>query len=390
MRTPISPHRRRHLAAVAVLLVSTMAVTGIAYGQTESIRDARERREDAAGRAAQAAEALELVEAEDSEVAEALAALDAVVGIQEARITEARQAIEAAEAEATLRWVEADRVASEIDNLRQRLRELAVDVYISSMQPGVFLDSKNMTTALRKSAILSAVTGDHGELVDRLRSLELEREEIGFSAEEAIRDAEQRQQEIESSLVILGDRVASREAARDELQERIQAQEAEIAQWEREQYLMAILIDNLIAEELRRSAPDLTKESGQGFIMPIEGKVTSGFGMRTHPIFETQRMHNGIDFSCVRDQPIWTAKHGTVIFAGWREGYGNTVLVEHEGPVITVYAHMNELLVSKGMGLTTGDLIGKCGSTGWSTGNHLHFEVRSGGEPKDPLIVLPL
>jgi len=152
---------------------------------------------------------------------------------------------------------------------------------------------------------------------------------------------------------------------------------------------MAILIDNLIAEELRRSAPDLTKESGQGFIMPIEGKIASGFGIRTHPILGTQRMHNGIDFSCVRDQPIWTAKLGFIVFAGWREGYGNIVLVEHDGPVITLYAHMNELLVSKGAEVSTGDLIGKCGSSGRSTGPHLHFEVRSGGEAKDPLIVLP-
>ena len=164
---------------------------------------------------------------------------------------------------------------------------------------------------------------------------------------------------------------------------------AEVARWEREQYLMAILIDNLIAEELRRSAPDLTKESGQGFIMPIEGKITSGFGMRTHPIFGTERMHNGVDFACVRDQPIWTAKQGKIVYSGWREGYGNVVLVEHPGPVITVYAHLRELLVSKGADVATGDLIGKCGSTGWSTGNHLHFEVRTGGEPKDPMIVLP-
>ena len=389
MRKPTTTRRLRRFAAVFILVTSTIAATGVAAGEEGSIREAREKREDAAGRAAQAAEALELVEAEDSEVAEALMALDTVVAIQEARIAEARRAIEAAEAEATLRWVEADRVATEIEDLRRRLQELAVDVYVSSMRPGVFLDSKDMTTAVRKAAILDAVLGDHGDLVARLRALEVDREDIARSADQAIGDAERRQREIESSLVILEGRIASREAVRDELQERIQGQEAEVARWEREQYLMSILIDNLIAEELRRSAPDLTKESGQGFIMPIEGKIASGFGIRTHPILGPQRMHNGIDFSCVRDQLIWTAKLGSIIFAGWREGYGNIVLVEHEGPVITRYAHMNELLVSKGMEVSTGDLVGKCGSSGRSTGPHLHFEVRSGGEPKDPLIVLP-
>ena len=389
MRKPTTTRNPRRFAAVFILVASTIAATGVARGEEGSIREAREKREDAAERVAQAAEALELVEAEDSEVAGALMALDAVVALQEARIAEARQAIEAAEAEATLRWVEADRVATEIEDLRQRLQELAVDVYVSSMRPGPFLDSEDITTAIRKSAILDAVIGDHGDLVARLRALETDREDIARSADQAIGDAERRQREIESSLVILEGGIASREAVRDELQERIQAQEAEVARWEREQYLMAILIDNLIAEELRRSAPDLTKESGQGFIMPIEGTISSGFGMRTHPILGTQRMHNGVDFSCVRDQPIWAAKLGTVIFADRRDGYGKIVLVEHEGPVISLYAHLNELLVSKDMAVATGDLIGKCGTTGRSTGPHLHFEVRSGGEPKDPQIVLP-
>ena len=154
---------------------------------------------------------------------------------------------------------------------------------------------------------------------------------------------------------------------------------------------MAILIDNLIAEELRKSAPDLTKESGQGFILPIDksSKITSPFGMRTHPILGVRRMHNGTDFDCVKNQPIWAAKKGKVIFAGTKGYYGKTVILEHEGPVLTLYAHLNELLVSDGMEVETGDLIGKCGTTGRSTGNHLHFEVRTGGEPKDPMIVLP-
>ena len=83
-----------------------------------------------------------------------------------------------------------------------------------------------------------------------------------------------------------------RETARDEVQDRIELAEAEIAEWKREQYLMAILIDNLIAEELRKSAPDLTKESGQGFILPIDksSKITSSFGMRTHPILGVKRI----------------------------------------------------------------------------------------------------
>ena len=376
------------LLAILFLLFSTGER---AIGETESIREAREKKQDASNRKADAAAILKLAEADDHAVVQALNDLDAAVAMEQSKIEAARQAIEAAEAEATLRWVETDQVVKGIEDLRERLRDLAVDVYVSSMNPGTFFASDDMSSAVRKSAILSAVSGDQGDLVDQLRALEADKEEIARSADQAIRDAERNQLEIEAGLLVLDSRIAERETARDEVQERIELAEAEIAEWKREQYLMAILIDNLIAEELRKSAPDLTKESGQGFILPIDksSKITSPYGMRTHPILGVKRMHNGVDFGCVRDQPIWAAKSAKVVFAGTRGYYGKTVILEHEGPVLTLYAHLNEILVSNDMQVSTGDLIGKCGTTGRSTGNHLHFEVRTGGEAKDPMIVLP-
>ena len=376
------------LLAILFLLFSTGER---AIGETESIREAREKKQDASNRKADAAAVLKLAEADDQAVVQALNDLDAAVAMEQSKIESARQAIEAAEAEATLRWVETDQVVKGIEDLRERLRDLAVDVYVSSMNPGTFFASDDMSSAVRKSAILSAVSGDQGDLVDQLRALEADKEEIASSADQAIRDAERNQLEIEAGLLVLDSRIAERETARDEVQERIELAEAEIAEWKREQYLMAILIDNLIAEELRKSAPDLTKESGQGFILPIDksSKITSPYGMRTHPILGVKRMHNGVDFGCVRDQPIWAAKSAKVVFAGTRGYYGKTVILEHEGPVLTLYAHLNEILVSNDMQVSTGDLIGKCGTTGRSTGNHLHFEVRTGGEAKDPMIVLP-
>ena len=383
--------RIRYFLFLIIILFLVVSTGEKAIGETESIREAREKKQDASNRRADAAAVLKLAEADDEAVVNALNDLDAAVAMEQAKIEAARQAIEAAEAEATLRWVETDQVVKGIEDLRRRLRNLAVDVYVSSMNPSSFFESDDMSSAVRRSAILSAVSGDQGDLVDQLRALEADKEEIARSADQAIRDAERNQLEIEAGLLVLDSRIVERETARDEVQDRIELAEAEIAEWKREQYLMAILIDNLIAEELRKSAPDLTKESGQGFILPIDksSKITSQFGMRTHPILGVKRMHNGVDFACVRDQPIWAAKKAKVVFTGTKGYYGKTVILEHEGPVLTLYAHLNELLVSTGMEVATGDLIGKCGTTGRSTGNHLHFEVRTGGEAKDPMIVLP-
>ena len=385
---PPVPRLRRLLVLSGALLV-VLALPAEAIKETESIRDARDKREAAKDSAATAAEALEVVAAADDVVADALHALDDAVALQEAKIAAARQAIEAAEAEATLRWVQADQVEAEVAELRLRIQELAIDVYISRMRPGSLLESRDLTEGVRRAAILDAVTGDRGDMVDRLRALESDLEDIAFSADDAIREADARQRELESSILVLDRRIAAKENVKGELEERIRAYEEEIRQFERDQYVMAILIENLIAEELRKSAPDLTKESGQGFIMPMEGKIGSGFGPRIHPIFGTKRQHNGVDIGCVRGQPIWAAKAGKVIFAGWKNGYGNIVLIEHEGPVVTLYAHQEELHVSRGYVIDKGEVLGKCGSTGWSTGPHLHFEVRTGGEAKDPMIVLP-
>jgi len=376
------------LAGFAVGL-ALLAGPVLAVEDTDDIRDARDKRTAAKNRAADVAEELELVEAADDEVSDALQSLDEAVAMQEFQILAARQAIEAAEAEATLRWVQAEEIRDEVTHLRRRIQELAVDVYIGRIRPGSLLESDDLTAGVRRAAILDAVTGDRGDLVDRMRALESDLEDVALSADDAIRDAEARQRELESAINVLDRRIAAKQDVQDELRDRIADYEEQIRKFEREEYLMAILIENLIAEELRKSAPDLTKESGQGFIMPMEGRIGSGFGMRIHPIFGTNRMHNGVDIACVRGQPIWAAKAGKVIFAGWKNGYGNVVLIEHEGPVITLYAHQEKIHVSAGYAIGKGDVIGTCGSTGWSTGPHLHFEVRAGGEPKDPMIVLP-
>ena len=371
-------------------MLSLLVIPSAALADSEDIRDARDEREAAANAEAAAAEALDVTEAEHQEVSDALAALDDYIELQEAKIATARQAIEAAEAETTLRWIEAAAVDKEIVALREQLQILAVDAYVQSIRPGTLLEAEDLTAGARKSAILDAVTGDREDLVSHFTALEADREEIARSAENAIIDAERQQRELEISLVILDQRIVAKETLQDELQERIAEYEEEVREFEREQYLLAILIDNLIAEELRNSAPELTEESAAGFIMPIEGTIGSrDFGVHVHPIFGTERMHNGVDIGCVMDQPIWAAKAGSVISAGWRNGYGNTVMIEHEGGIVTVYAHLNQVLVSSGHSVNIGELIGKCGSTGWSTGPHLHFETRVGSVPHDPMIFLP-
>ena len=129
--------------------------------------------------------------------------------------------------------------------------------------------------------------------------------------------------------------------------------------------------------------------SNLGLIWPTTGSVTSGFGTRVHPITGTERHHAGIDIGNNAGTPIWTAQSGTVIFSGRMSGFGETVIVSHGPNVTTLYAHMSSRSVAKGSDIAQGQEVGRMGSTGFSTGDHLHFEVRVDGTAVNPRLYLP-
>jgi murein DD-endopeptidase MepM/ murein hydrolase activator NlpD len=118
---------------------------------------------------------------------------------------------------------------------------------------------------------------------------------------------------------------------------------------------------------------------------PVQAEITSEFGWRMHPILGYDKFHAGLDFGADYGEVIRSAAPGYVIFAGWYGGYGNTVIVDHGNNVTTLYGHSDGLYVEEGQQVQRGEPIALVGSTGLSTGPHLHFELRSNGEPVDPL-----
>lgn len=118
---------------------------------------------------------------------------------------------------------------------------------------------------------------------------------------------------------------------------------------------------------------------------PSSSKISSYYGNRLHPILKKYKMHTGIDISANQGASIVAANKGTVMMAGWQGGYGNAVVIDHGGGITTLYAHCSKLLVRKGETVKAGQTIAKVGSTGMSTGPHLHFEVRKNGSTTDPV-----
>jgi murein DD-endopeptidase MepM/ murein hydrolase activator NlpD len=121
---------------------------------------------------------------------------------------------------------------------------------------------------------------------------------------------------------------------------------------------------------------------------PMEfSRITSGFAMRFHPLAKSWRQHLGVDYAAPTGTPVRTVGDGVVTFSGWQNGYGNVVQIDHGNGRSTLYAHLSRKDVRVGQRVQQGTRVGAVGSTGWSTGPHLHFEFRVGGEHQDPLRV---
>jgi murein DD-endopeptidase MepM/ murein hydrolase activator NlpD len=116
-------------------------------------------------------------------------------------------------------------------------------------------------------------------------------------------------------------------------------------------------------------------------------RITSGFAMRFHPLLQSWRQHNGVDYGAPIGTPARSVGDGTVEFAGWQNGYGNVVKIRHTNDRSTLYAHLSRIDVRKGQHVEQGQRVGAVGMTGWATGPHLHFEFLVGGHHQDPLRV---
>lgn len=145
-------------------------------------------------------------------------------------------------------------------------------------------------------------------------------------------------------------------------------------------------IEQMIRNQSGRSSSSV--EATGAMIWPAAGPITSEYGWRTHPIFGTQRYHSGIDIGADYGDTVAAADSGVVIYSDWMGGYGKAVIIDHGNGISTLYGHNSELLVSEGQQVRKGQAIARVGSTGYSTGPHLHFEVRQNGSPTNPMSYL--
>jgi len=270
-----------------------------------------------------------------------------------------------------------DKLASDRAKFRSRL----VSIYKQEpvMYVSLLLSSKDMMDAASRFYVLRKVVVSDSQLI---RSIEKHIDEL----KEKQRELERRESELrqlQEQVAMQRQQIEENKAKQERILRSVQSErimyERYLREWEEE----SEAIERMLRALQLRAGVSTTPWRGS-FVRPVVGTVTSGFGYRVHPIFKIVRFHTGVDISASYGTPIRAAAGGTVVFSGWRRAYGLTVIIDHGNGIATLYAHCSSLYVSEGQNVESGQVIAAVGSTGLSTGPHLHFEVRRYGTPINP------
>lgn len=250
------------------------------------------------------------------------------------------------------------------------------------------------------SELLSSLD-DYGDVMEsdkrlfnELQDAREEHQRIQQEYEDYKAECEQKQEDLRAEKAKMEEEISEKQDRIDEIQKLINENQSLLdeinARWDELNSEVDTLEARLAAQKAAATATPGSL-SGYGFVWPVSSTyITSRAGYRVHPISGETKYHSGMDIAADSGSPVWAAASGTVSLAGWNGGYGYCIMIDHDNGLTTLYGHLSSIGVSVGQSVTAKQSIGAVGSTGLSTGPHLHFEIRSGGACMDPENYFPV
>ncbi|HEY8394454.1 MAG TPA: peptidoglycan DD-metalloendopeptidase family protein [Thermaerobacter sp.] len=368
---------------------------------------------------AEAQQKLRSLRKDEAAIRERIAILEEQIRVTRVKLAELSQQVQDAEEKVAAKQEEIDQATRRLeqreDYVGKRIRAIhengtvgVLEVLFEANSFADFLTRLDLLSQILRHDldVMAAVKADRERLVAEKNELEQER-----------RNLVALKQELERQQRSLNATVASHRDELARLAQQRQKVEAELAALDRDSRQVEGMLRNLQADLKRRLAEMNARKASPGtsgggaggsggsggsagtdggrlaWPLPGEYSITSGFGMRVHPITGERRMHTGIDIDGEGppdpDPATWdkvvAAEDGIVVVSTYMSGYGNTIVIAHDDTLSTLYGHLSERYVSAGQAVKRGQTIGQVGTTGSSTGTHLHFEVRVNGRPVDPM-----
>ncbi len=267
------------------------------------------------------------------------------------------------------------------DSAASRLREIYEGNRLSFVE--MLFQVDNLQSLLDRMYYQERVAEQDKKLIDELRL----RESVLSANKQQLGAQKNMLSEMVSQIAERAVAIAKEKLNQQQTAERLRSQRAFYEQAERELANESARLEKQIfvmESSNRKKGGPITVGSGS-MCMPLRAPVTSPFGWRKHPIFGVRKFHSGVDLAGPNRSAIHAADGGNVLYTGWYGGYGKVVIISHGNSMATLYAHLSRAAVSAGDNVSKGDVIAYEGTTGFSTGPHLHFEVRVNGKPNNPM-----
>lgn len=370
---------------LVIALLSSMIVSSLVYaGAAEDADELQDKLSSLEDEKAAVKERIAELTKQADDVEATRAALQSEIDLTKEEIATVEAYIERLQQQIDVKTTELE--AAE-EALEQKEEEFALTVRTTYEQGDssylqVLLNSTSFSDLLSRMEIITAIMEDNKKTVAEYTAA---KEDIEQKKEE-LQATQDSQKEYQENLSYKVDELAASEAEQAALAESIEAYKAESeAEYDRISSEMQEVSDQIAALSAQSAAAGGVPYSGT-FVWPTPSCTTtsSAYGYRVHPIYGTVKFHAGEDIPASYGAEILAAASGTVTTAGWVSGYGNYTVIDHGGGTMTAYGHQSSIIVSVGQYVEQGQVIGYVGSTGNSTGPHLHFEVYQNGSTVDP------